>query len=229
MIRVISLGGSIVAPNAVDEGYLREFGAVIREFLAGDEARKVVLVVGGGAPARDYQRSYRNLCEKIGDKDEEDWIGIYATRLNGRLLRAIFRPECTDPLVTDPSGTVEFTGKVLVGAGWKPGFSTDYDAVVLAQRFDADTVINLSNIARVFTADPKLDKSAKPLDRISWNDFRKIVGDKWNPGANLPFDPIAARKASELGLKVIVADGHNIDNLRKILNGGTFDGTLIAP
>jgi hypothetical protein len=40
-----------------------------------------------------------------------------------------------------------FSGRVLMAAGWKPGFSTDYDAVVLAERFGARIrILMLSNI-----------------------------------------------------------------------------------
>lgn len=227
MVKVISLGGSIVAPDRVDYDFLRDFRSALDEHLAADSARKIILVVGGGAPARDYQRAYRELAGDAVDRDEQDWIGIAATHLNGQLLRAVFRTHCPDPLVTDPTAPIEFRGRVLVAAGWKPGFSTDYDAVVLAERFGAAEVINLSNIERVYTADPRTNPSARPIDRIDWEGFRKIVGDVWNPGANLPFDPVAAKKAAELHLRVSVAAGRDIRNLKSILEGKPFSGTLI--
>jgi uridylate kinase len=117
---------------------------------------------------------------------------------------------------------------VLVAAGWKPGFSSDNDAVLLAKRFNAKTVINLSNIEKVYTGDPRIDPHAKPLDRISWDDFRAMVGDKWVPGTNVPFDPIASRHAHEAGIKVICAAGRNLENLGKIIRGGDFIGTTIG-
>jgi uridylate kinase len=117
----------------------------------------------------------------------------------------------------------------MIAAGWKPGFSSDFDAVLLAEKFGADTVINLSNISKVFTADPKLDPSAKPIDAIDWTGFRKIVGEEWAPGKNLPFDPVATRRAQELGLKVIVAAGKDLANMRALLTGGSFVGTAIGP
>jgi len=55
-----------------------------------------------------------------------------------------------------------------------------------------------------------------------------MVGDKWVPGANVPFDPIASRHAQELGLKVICAEGKNLENLRKIIRGEEFTGTTIC-
>jgi uridylate kinase len=195
-------------------------------YLAGDARRRLILVVGGGGPARGYQAAYRHIAEKP-EAGAQDWIGIAATRLNGELVRSLFPGECREDLVTDPRGAV-FTGRILVAAGWKPGFSSDYDAVFLAEKFGADTVINLSNISKVYTADPKTDPSARPLDRLSWEDFRGIVGDEWTPGKNAPFDPVAARKAAELKMKVIVAAGKDLVSLEAILTDKPFTGTTIA-
>jgi uridylate kinase len=88
-------------------------------------------------------------------------------------------------------------------------------------------VINLSNIEKVYTADPKQDPNARPIDRISWADFRTITGDDWVPGKNVPFDPVASRHAAKIGLKVVCAAGKNLENLRKILSGEDFIGTTI--
>ena len=44
---------------------------------------------------------------------------------------------------------------------------------------------------------------------------------------NAPFDPVAAKKAQEIGTKVIVLNGENFDNLEKCLNGEAFVGTTI--
>lgn len=228
MIKVISLGGSIVAPDTVDTEYLRGLQRLVREYLREDASRKLILVVGGGGPARKYQAAYREIAE-TPEHDAQDWIGIAATRLNGELLRGIFRSECAQPLVIDPTDVSDFTGRILVAAGWKPGFSSDYDAVLLAERFGADTVVNLSNISKVFTADPKTNPEARPIDAIGWRDFRKIVGDEWEPGKNLPFDPVASRRAQESGLRVVVAAGRDLANMRALLTGGAFTGTTIGP
>jgi len=43
----------------------------------------------------------------------------------------------------------------------------------------------------------------------------------------VPFDPIAADKARELGLTVIFASGTNLMNFADILNDRAFIGTII--
>ncbi|MDR1596274.1 MAG: UMP kinase [Treponema sp.] len=231
MITVISLGGSIVAPDAVDEAFLKDFVSLIREFLNADAERRFIFVVGGGGPARVYQKAYREISAITGTKasdNEADWIGVMATRLNAQLVRALMGEWCSQDVVTDPTQAADMTGRVLVAAGWKPGFSSDNDAVLLAERFRADRVINLSNIEQVYTDDPKKNPQAKPIDAISWPDFRALVGDEWIPGKNVPFDPVASRRAAELGLKVICAAGRNLENLKKILRGEPFLGTTIG-
>jgi uridylate kinase len=227
MVTVISLGGSIVAPENPDSDFLRSFVALIREFLEQDEKRRFILVVGGGGPARSWQNAYRSVVDKSSD-EQADWIGIMATRLNAQLLRAIMGEWCSQEVVLDPTQVGPFVGRLLVAAGWKPGFSTDYDAVLLAERFQADRVINLSNIAKVYTDDPKKNPTAKPIDQISWADFRSIIGDEWVPGKNVPFDPVASRHAAKLGLPVVCAAGKDLDNFRNILLNRPFVGTRIG-
>lgn len=225
---VLSLGGSIIAPDKVDDAFLSSFRKAVGSYLDEDRNRRLVLVCGGGAPARIYQNALRSVCPD-SSAESQDWLGIRATHLNGALVRAVFEDWCKDELVTDPTKEdLAFTGQVLVAAGWKPGFSTDTDAVHLAHRFGADTVVNLSNIAKVYTDDPKKNPEAKPIDRIGWADFQKIVGTTWEPGKNTPFDPIASTLASQWSMTVVCADGKNIGNTMAILTGMPYVGTTIS-
>jgi uridylate kinase len=226
--KVISLGGSIIVPDKVDSNFLLAFRAAILEYLESKADSRLIIVCGGGAPAREYQRAYRAVIPEA-DADVLDWIGIAATRLNAELLKRLFRELCLEQVITDPTAVSVFPGRILVAAGWKPGFSTDNDAVLLAERFQADTLLNLSNVVKVYTADPKSDPDAKPLDSISWKEFQKLVGDTWSPGINVPFDPVATEEAARLKLRVIVAGGRNIDNLKNILYDRKFEGTVIGP
>lgn len=230
--KVLSVGGSIVVPEKPDTDFLTKFIAMTKSWLEEDSERRLIFVVGGGGPARIYQKAYSDICTVTGkgeaaDSSEADWIGIMATRLNAQLLKASVGKLCQQEVVYDPTAVKEFKGRILVAAGWKPGFSTDNDAVLLAERFNADTVVNLSNIEKVYTDDPRKNPDAKPIDSISWADFRKMVGDDWVPGKNTPFDPIASKKAQSLGLTVICAAGKNIENIRNILDGKEFIGTQI--
>jgi len=227
MVTVISLGGSIVAPEGVDEELLKDFRALIGDLLSRDEKRRFIIVVGGGSPARKWQNAYRAISPSTED-DQADWIGIMATRLNAQLVRSVMGEWCTQEVVTNPTKVEPLMGRVLVAAGWKPGFSSDYVAILLAERFQANVVLNLSNIEKVYTDDPKKNPAAKPIDNISWADFCAMVGDEWVPGKNLPFDPIASRHAAKIGIKVICAAGKNLPNLQNILSNKEFIGTTIS-
>jgi uridylate kinase len=234
MLMVISLGGSIVAPDKIDVAFLSQFVSLIENSLLREEKRKFIFVVGGGAPARLYQSALRDVasCSQltINNMDEcADWLGIMATRLNAQLIKSLFSKHCPNDVVTDPTADFSWNSRILVAAGWKPGFSSDNDAVLLAERFGAKTVVNLSNIEKVYTADPKLDAGAKPVDTISWKEFRAMVGNAWTPGKNLPFDPIASANAEKNNIKVICAAGRNLENLEKIISGGGgWVGTTIG-
>jgi uridylate kinase len=248
MTTVLSLGGSIVAPETPDSEFVASFVALVAEHLAFDKARRLIIVVGGGGPARQWQKSYREIVARtpmgaahapdvarpedvarLEDANAQDWIGIMATRLNAQLVKAALGGLCPQEVVIDPSAVTIFRGRALVAAGWKPGFSTDFDAVLLAERFGANRVLNLSNIEKVYTDDPRKSPAARPIDAISWADFRSLVGDEWSPGKHAPFDPIASKKASEIGLEVICAAGKDLANLRAILGGSAFTGTVIGP
>lgn len=229
-VKVLSVGGSIVAPEGPDSEFIKKFADMVKDYLSKNENDKLIFVVGGGGPARIYQKAFREVTGTAADDgtDAADWIGIMATRLNAQLVKACFGNLCKEAVVTDPTAAKEFTGRILLAAGWKPGFSTDNDAVLLAEKFGADTVVNLSNIEKVYTDDPRKNPDAKPIDTISWADFRKIVGDEWLPGKNCPFDPIASKKAQLLNLKVICAGGKNLENIRSILEGKDYIGTTIS-
>lgn len=232
--KVLSFGGSIVNSGEPDVEFLAKLSTKIKDWLRKNPEERLVFVAGGGAPARVYQKALRDVFAETGEtvgreryEEGQDWLGIMATRINAQLLKEIFGDLCQDEVVTNPEGVIHFTGRILVGSGYRPGYSSDKDAVVLAKALGADTVINLSNIEKVYSADPKKDPNAKPLDEISWADFRAMVGTTWTPGMNTPFDPIASGLAEEAGIRVICAKGTDIENTMAILNGKEFVGTVI--
>ena len=222
---VLSLGGSLIAPggsSGIDTDFVSLLSSLI---LKNSKHQHFILICGGGKTARDYQ----NAANKIGKiKGEDlDWIGIQSTRLNAHLLKSIFGSNSHPEIIFDPRTRVQLKKKILVAAGWKPGFSTDYDSVVLAKTHKTRTIINLTNVDYVYTKDPRKFKDAKPIKHISWNEFRNLIGSKWTPGLNAPFDPIASKLAQKLKLRVIIANGKNLGNLEKILEGKDFIGTVI--
>ena len=227
-VTVFDFGGSIVAPDKPDVAFLRRFIKFMNRWLEDDLSRRAIMVVGGGGAARAWQGAVREMAPET-PHESLDWVGVMATRLNAELVRALLGSLCPDPVVTDPTADFPFSGRVLMAAGWKPGFSTDYDAVVLAERFEADRILMLSNIAQVYDDDPKKNPAAKPLDRLTWDEYKIMAGSEWMPGANVPFDPVATARASKAGLTVVAAAGSDLENLEAILAGREFIGTIISP
>ena len=223
---IISLGGSLVIPNGgMDIQFLIDFNTFIRAKIS--EGFRFFIVVGGGATARHYIDEAKKVVGNITDWDL-DFLGIHATRLNAHLLRTIFQDIAHPRIIANYDKKISnLRQPVVVAAGWKPGFSTDYCAVILSRDYDANVIINMSNITQVFDQDPKIFPDAKPLSNVSWDEFSKLVGNKWNPGSNLPFDPVATKLAKELGISVYVI-GKNLPNLDNILNGKEFLGTVIS-
>lgn len=225
---IISVGGSLIVPNGgINCQFLSNLNRFIRKQVA--KGKRFFIVSGGGQTARHYRDAGSKVIGDISDEDL-DWLGIHATRLNAHLLRTIFQDIAHPRIIENyDKRLIRWKEPVVIGAGWKPGWSTDYDAVILARDYGANVIINLSNIDWVYDKDPKKHKEAKPIKKLTWEELEKIVGTKWKPGINAPFDPVAAQEAKELGLTVIVASGKNFRNIERIIEGDTFKGTVIMP
>lgn len=220
---VLSLGGSIIFPETVDTEFIRQFRELIlKRVEMGD---RFIIITGGGRLARMYQGALADITN-AADVDL-DWVGIYATQANGKFMQKIFGEYACETFVLNPTEPVEFEKPILVGAGYHPGCSSDMDAVYIARTMGADTILNLSNIEKIYTKDPKKFDDAQPIETMTWSELREIVGDEWKPGMNTPFDPTAAKLAQELDLTVVAMGGRNLANLSAYLNGEDFLGSTI--
>lgn len=220
---VISLGGSLIVPDNVDIPFIKKFIETIKEYT--NKGFKFVIITGGGHTARAYIAASKEIVTP--SHDDLDWIGIAATRMNAELVRVGFSDVAHSSIIMDPDNIPSTDKSVLIGAGWKPGNSSDLAAVHAAGSVGAKKVINLSNIDYAYDKDPKKFPDAEIIKESSWADFRKILPTEWNPGLNAPFDPVAATKAEELGLEVSILNGKNIENLKNYLDGKEFIGTVI--
>ena len=219
---ILSLGGSLIAPDKPDYFFLREFKNFVISRL---DKYRFVIVCGGGKTASYYVQAAGRVS-RMSD-ESLDWIGIMATRLNAHLVKTAFGSYAEEMIIHDPTKKLAFKKNIVIAAGWKPGWSTDYDAVLLAKQLKAKQVINMSNIDYVYDKDPRKFSDARPIESISWGDFRKIIGSKWTAGLNAPFDPIAAKEAEKFGLKAAVI-GKNLKNLESCIEGKEFKGTIIS-
>lgn len=191
------------------------------------KGQKFILIIGGGSTARVYQDALKETV-KLKDVDL-DWMGIGATIINANFVRLMFGEFAYKEVVTNPTKKIKSKQAIIVAAGYKPGCSTDYDAVLFAKTYGAKEMLNLSNIEYVYDKDPKKFPDAKIIENIDWKTFRKeIVGDIWQPGKSAPFDPVASKAAEKLKLKVSILQGTNLLEVQKALGGKKFKGTQIS-
>ncbi len=221
---IISLGGSIVVPNEINIGFLKQFKRFILQILS--NYQRLIVVVGGGYTNKKYNFAVKKLTKNCPN-NELDWLGIKITKINAELVRLIFGEMAHKNVVANPHTKIKTDKKIIIASGWRPGCSTDKNAVWWAKNINADLVINLTDINHVYDSDPSKNPKAKPLKKISWSDYRKIIPKDWTPRLNTPFDPIASRLAQRNHLRVGVLNGHNLKNLKRFLKGKKFIGTLI--
>lgn len=225
---ILSLGGSLVYPGTgIDTAFLAAFNTFIRTQIS-SKKRRFFIVVGGGVIMRQYRDAAKVVRrDRVIDTDL-DWLGIHATRLNAQLVRTVFRDIADPRVIKHYEIILKVDQPLAIAAGWKPGWSTDYCAVTIAQDYGITQVVNMTNVDQVYNKDPNKFPDAKPLKTISWKAYRRMAGDTWTPGLNLPFDPIASKLADELGVTVKILGGNNLDNLGRALDGKSFTGTTIT-
>ena len=223
---VISLGGSLIVPEEIDWKFLKQFKKIIETEIK--KGCRFIIVTGGGKTCRKYQAAAKKVTKL--ESDDVDWIGIHSSRLNAHLIRTVFRDYAHPIINTNPYDLESFLKtkeSILVAAGYRPGNSTDYISILLAKHFEVKKVANLSNIDYVYSKDPRKFKDAKKIKEISWPEFQKIVGDKWDPGSNVPFDPVASKVAAKERIEVAILNGKKLANFQKYLDGKKFIGTTI--
>jgi len=224
---VMSVGGSLIVPGGIDTAFLRNLKTFI-DTQTSEHGRRFIIIAGGGRTARNYQEAAGAVSDLTSE--DLDWMGIHATRLNGHLLRTIFRHTAHRVMITNPDEILDVpkNEKVVIAAGYRPGSSTDLRAVQIAEKIGATKVINLSNIDYVYTADPRKDPEAKKIETISWADFRAMIPADWDPGLSSPFDPIAAKVAQRDNIEVAIINGDKLSEVVKYLDGEPFIGTRIS-
>ena len=192
-----------------------------------EKNRRFFIFPGGGKLSRHYRDAGATITGQKLTGDDLDWLGIHVTRLNSHLFRTIFR-DIAHPKIIDNYDYIEKPqDPIIIASGSKPGWSTDYNAVILSNDYNIKKIIKMSNTEYICEADPRINPDAKKYEKISWKKFREIIGDKWIPGKSTPFDPIASKAAEEAGMTVYYLHGKDLSNLEKAIDGKKFVGTII--
>jgi uridylate kinase len=223
---VVSIGGSVLAPDS-GPSRVSEHAAVIEQLE--DEGCTVAAVVGGGAIAREYIGTARELGANEIALDE---IGIAATRLNARLLiaalgdRAVQEP----PTSYEEASAALRRGEVCVMGGVVPAQTTDAVSAALAEYVNADLLVYATSVPGVFTADPNETDDAEHLPELSAEELVDVISDiEMAAGSSAPVDILAAKVIQRSGMRAIVLDGTTPENVLEAVRHGRHDGTDIIP
>jgi uridylate kinase len=198
---VIKLSGSIFKED-IEESDLKPFIEYLSEIRR--SGVKMVLVAGGGKAARQYISTAR----KIGaDESFLDEIGILVSRLNAMTLLGGFSLLAYSSIptsLTEIARAFEEKGLVVTG-GLHPGQSTNATTSLIAERVKADLILNCTSVDGVYTKDPKKNKDAKKLSKVSINQLREILSNSsMDAGTYELMDSIALKIIERSRIKTII-------------------------
>jgi uridylate kinase len=223
---VVSIGGSLLTKELTAENFKRYADAFLELKSKGHQ---LIVVCGGGKVCREY----RDIGKKLGGNDEQlDFIGIMATHLNAATLYSALG-ENGELIKWAPLKKAvkevkkKFGEKILVGAGYDIGTSSDFDAVSFAKAIGADMLVNATNINGVYSEDPKINPNVKKFDRLTHKEFVKIIKKNVQvPGEYRLFDLPAAKLIKRLKLKTVFIDANDPQEIVRAV-GGSHSGTVI--
>ena len=222
---VLKIGGSLLydKDGQVRIDRLREYAVSIKSLVK--DGHSLVVVVGGGKPARVYISAARLLG---ANEAQCDWLGIKAARNNAELLCAALG-DIAYPKIIDDYDELEVAinlGKVVLLGGMVPGQSTNAVAAASAELVQADMLFNATNVDGVYDRNPE-EKGAKKLDSVNITQLREILSTEGTKAGqyNL-FDPVAIGIVERSKIPTVIFNGNNPENLKKAFNKEKI-GTLI--
>ena len=222
-IAVISLGGSLIVPDKINDSYIKKFKQTLLKF----KEYKFIIVAGGGLTARTYIDALER--QKI-DKKTQALIGIRITRLNAWTLINLFKGDCASSIAKSLKEVKSLLNKnnivIVGGLRYIEENTSDGTAASIANLLKAD-LINMTNVNGLYDKDPKL-KGAKLIRNISFERFDKIVKKiKYHPGQHFVLDQHASDIISKNNIKTCII-GPNLDNLERLIKNKGFLGTTIS-
>ncbi len=222
---VIKIGGSLIQDKKGDliVKRLMEYSKVILK----KKKDVACIIVGGGKTARKYIEAARKLGASEGLCDE---IGIRAAQLNAQIMIGALDKEAypTIPETLQEVAEAAATGKIVLVGGLQPGQSTNAVAALVAERLKADMLINVTDVDGVYTKDPKIDPSAKKLNKVRVNELQDIISKTgFFAGKYKLFDPIALKILGRSKIPTWIINGEDPKNILKAIKGKDV-GTCIV-
>ena len=188
---------------------------------------EVAIVVGAG-------NFWRGRYGKEMERTTSDYMGMLATTMNAlalqdsletrgmytRVQTAIEMREVAEPYIRRKAVKHLEKGRVVIfacGSG-NPYFTTDTAAALRAAEIDAEVILVAKTIDGVYSADPKVDKTAIKYDEITYLDILN---------KNLKvMDSTAISLCKDNNIPLIVFAMDNPENIVKAIKGEKI-GTLV--
>ncbi|MBJ7292480.1 MAG: UMP kinase [Ilumatobacteraceae bacterium] len=231
---VLKLSGEALAEPTgfgLDNSVLQQVAQELKETKAELEV-DIAIVVGGG----NFWRGLKGAGQGM-DQAQADYMGMIATVMNGlalqdaleragqqsRVMTAVEMPKVAEPYIRRRAQRHMEKGRIVILAGGtgNPFFTTDTAAALRAAEIDAQAILKgtHSGVDGVYTADPKLDKTATRYDRISHMD---VI----TKGLKV-MDSTAITFCMDNSLPIVVFDLLRPGNVKSILKGEAV-GTLVG-
>ncbi len=217
-----------IQDHGIDAEMCASLATQIKEVVDLDVS--VALVVGGGNIFRGQVAS-----KHFGlDRSVADYMGMLATVLNGlalqnalekigvpsRVMSAIEMRSVAEPYIRRRAiRHLEKKRVVIFVAGTgNPYFTTDTTAALRAAEIDADVVLKATQVDGVYSADPKIEKSAKRYNKLKFID---VLKNKLKV-----MDSTAISMCMDNNLPIIVFNLHKYGNIKRVILGEKI-GTLV--
>lgn len=221
---VVRIGGSVVA-SPVNIELMGKYADLIKKVKT--QGHEVVVVVGGGALAREFIGIAKQLGLEMQSQDE---IAISVSRLYAQLfLKRLGDVGCSKVAITlDEAAQCLNEGKVVVMGGLKPGITTDAVAALVAERVNADLLVKGTDQEGVYNKDPRINPDAVKQDKLTFDDLSTIFGgSEHKAGIHQVIDPEAIKVLKRHRVKLIVVNGYKPQNVLAAVNGEEV-GTSIS-
>ena len=231
---VLKLSGEALAEKSgfgLDSDTLRQVATELHEARQ-EFGVDIAVVVGGG----NFWRGLKGAGQGM-DQAQADYMGMIATVMNGlaiqdalervgqpsRVMSAVEMPKVAEPYIRRRAERHLEKGRVVILAGGtgNPFFTTDTAAALRAAEISAQVILKgtHSGVDGVYTADPKLDKTATKYSRISYLD---VI----TKGLKV-MDSTAITFCRDNNLPIVVFNLLQQGNVKSLLRGEEI-GTLVG-
>jgi len=221
---VIRIGGSVIA-NPINAQLIAKYADTIKTIR--QQEHEIVIIVGGGALARQFIELAKDLNLDMTAQDE---IAISCSRLFAQLfLQKLDTIACDKVAITiEAAEQCLNQGKIAVMGGLKPGITTDTVATLVAEQINADMLVKGTDQKGIYNKDPRKHPDAVKLDRLTFDELTSVFEqNKHKAGIHQVIDPEAVKVLKRSHIKTVVVSGFEPQNIIAALADKNV-GTIIS-